>query len=418
MAERQYIGARYVPKLFKNPNGTNDWLPGIPYETLTIVTFLGNSYTSRKPVPAGIDILNSEYWVLTGNYNAQIENYREDVESFRVDLQHQISENRKDIDNINRKRKILFIGDSYGNQLNDAGKNYAELASNLLDCDFETSFVNGSGFTGINNGHTFIEQLQSITSNRESFTDICVCGGCNDFANSNAVLAAIKIFCDYAHENFKNAKIWVGHIGNFTDNQDNRRTRITTTSLPAYRNCMEAKASYLQNTEYILMPREYIGSDFIHPTAVGVDMLGKYIAEALLNGSCNVSYRKQYNATPASGLTVNNIANVIAVLHNDLVSLQHLYLLGSFTRAENFSGVTEIPLFTNFCPYGFGNYTNNLACPVVIDSLEGEQTNRYYGSVSVNDKHELFLRCTVGTSSSRLIIYTLGNLVTNTDSLR
>lgn len=68
MANRQYVGARYVPK-FADPV---EWNSALSYEALTIVTHLGNSFTSKKPVPAGVDIGNTEYWVNTGNYNEQL----------------------------------------------------------------------------------------------------------------------------------------------------------------------------------------------------------------------------------------------------------------------------------------------------------------------------------------------------------
>lgn len=68
MATRQYIGARYVPA-FANPV---EWDNIRRYEALTIVTHNNNSYTSKKPVPPGIDISNTEYWVNTGNYNGQM----------------------------------------------------------------------------------------------------------------------------------------------------------------------------------------------------------------------------------------------------------------------------------------------------------------------------------------------------------
>lgn len=80
MAERQYVGARYVPKFFDGFGGMSpEWIRGVSYEALTIVTHLGNSYTSKKPVPADIEITNSEYWALTGNYNAQVEQYRQET---------------------------------------------------------------------------------------------------------------------------------------------------------------------------------------------------------------------------------------------------------------------------------------------------------------------------------------------------
>ena len=82
MATRQYVGARYVPK-FANPI---EWDAERIYEPLEMVTYLNNTYTSRKPVPQGIEITNKEYWVITGNYNAQVEQYRQQVEAMGEDV--------------------------------------------------------------------------------------------------------------------------------------------------------------------------------------------------------------------------------------------------------------------------------------------------------------------------------------------
>ena len=83
MTVKQVIGARYVP-LFSEPI---DWDNTKTYEPLTIVYYGGNSYTSKQAVPKGIDITNTDYWALTGNYNAQIEQYRNEVNAFdgRID---------------------------------------------------------------------------------------------------------------------------------------------------------------------------------------------------------------------------------------------------------------------------------------------------------------------------------------------
>ena len=72
---RQYVGARYVP-VFANPL---EWSDTREYEPLTIVIHNGNSYTSMQSVPTGIDIANTNYWAITGNFNAQVEAYRKEV---------------------------------------------------------------------------------------------------------------------------------------------------------------------------------------------------------------------------------------------------------------------------------------------------------------------------------------------------
>lgn len=70
MAVQTYVGARYVPK-FSDLNG-GDWDNQYSYEALEIVKNGNDYYTAKKPVPVGIDISNTDYWVLTGNYNGAI----------------------------------------------------------------------------------------------------------------------------------------------------------------------------------------------------------------------------------------------------------------------------------------------------------------------------------------------------------
>ena len=73
-----YVGHRYVPKI------EGEWDNSKLYEPLSIVQYQGNSFTSRQYVPVGVEITNEEYWVSTGNYNAQIEQYRQDVRNLET----------------------------------------------------------------------------------------------------------------------------------------------------------------------------------------------------------------------------------------------------------------------------------------------------------------------------------------------
>nr|DAW20205.1 MAG TPA: Pectate lyase [Caudoviricetes sp.] len=69
LINRQYVGARYVPKIM------GEWNKALQYEALSVVTHVGNSFTSKIPVPSNIDIEDENYWVNTGNFNAQIAEY-------------------------------------------------------------------------------------------------------------------------------------------------------------------------------------------------------------------------------------------------------------------------------------------------------------------------------------------------------
>ena len=79
----QYVGSRYVP-IFADPI---EWDIHKSYESLTIVTYDGESYTSKCNVGPGVDITNTRYWAKTGAYNAQVEQYKNEVK----DLSSQVT---------------------------------------------------------------------------------------------------------------------------------------------------------------------------------------------------------------------------------------------------------------------------------------------------------------------------------------
>lgn len=96
-----YVGARYVPK-FADPI---DWDIERGYESLTIVTYKGESYTSKCPVPPGIDIKNERYWALTGAYNAQVEEYKNQVKDLSEQVTGFASDNKEFRDKITQYDK-------------------------------------------------------------------------------------------------------------------------------------------------------------------------------------------------------------------------------------------------------------------------------------------------------------------------
>lgn len=78
MSVREYIGSRYIPLFPDDPQ----WSSSNTYEPLTVVQYQGSSYVSRQYVPVGIQISNTDYWVLWADFNSQIEQYRREVQAF------------------------------------------------------------------------------------------------------------------------------------------------------------------------------------------------------------------------------------------------------------------------------------------------------------------------------------------------
>lgn len=77
MALKQYIGARYTPKF------EGLWNASKEYSALSVVYANNKSYVSRKTVPAGTEVSDTDYWVQSADWNAQVEQYNQNVTQYK-----------------------------------------------------------------------------------------------------------------------------------------------------------------------------------------------------------------------------------------------------------------------------------------------------------------------------------------------
>ena len=81
-----FKGARYVPK-FADPI---EWSAENSYEAIESVQHNGFTYLSKQPVPAGVQIDNTEFWLEWADPNAQMEQLRQEVDGY-VDTVEELS---------------------------------------------------------------------------------------------------------------------------------------------------------------------------------------------------------------------------------------------------------------------------------------------------------------------------------------
>lgn len=157
MATTQYIGARYVPVFYADPDtGSNNWRAGIAYDPLTIVTDLNQSYTSRIPVPDNIGrpSENPTYWVMTGGYNAQINQLQMDVDAMTETVDDHTEaitdiESALDANDITATGYAVWIGDSFVQASSlgaDADKRFSTVVSNRLNLIEKNYAAGGCGY--------------------------------------------------------------------------------------------------------------------------------------------------------------------------------------------------------------------------------------------------------------------------------
>lgn len=357
-----YTGMRYVP-VFADPA---EWSSANSYEPLEIVIHKGNSYTSKTFVPVGIDISNSAYWALTGNYNAQVEQYRQEVQKFdgRITKNTEdIAANTADIANLAEKTSglahskefkgsnILYVTDSWGVKTTGVTKPYANSLGDILGANLTNLSVGSTGYIsgGTNN---FINRLKAWADANPGKTGdidyVMVCGSSNDYPHTTSeIAAAVNQFVSYALSAFPNAQVVV--IPQFASNKpayasvdtadDNLWRKVNAAATVAYFNNLWPRTRFIPNTFYAMAftPASFMSSDNIHPTQSGHNYLAKWLSEALLglSNSSNISYTLPLETTftthDNAGAVVETITNATSV--SVTLSIVNGVLCGSLSFA-------------------------------------------------------------------------------------
>ena len=274
-----YVGARYVPLLV----GDWDTTKQTEYEPLTVVQYQGNSYTSRTYVPKNIDITNTEYWAVTGNYNAQVEQYRQETENLETK-----------VNQLSNKRTFILLGDSFSvgvdgnnNTQTVAGGGWIDrfIASSPYKVYKHTDKRAGvSGFASSLEFLTMLKDVEKTIENPNLVTDIIVLGGTNDVDHVNNVEAKIREFCNYAFSKFPNAKIGVGVIGSMCG------AFIDNGIFNAYSTVRLYGGYFIKTTTMLYCKKEYVGRDNTHLTANGYAYYTRYVNQAILTGETNFEF--------------------------------------------------------------------------------------------------------------------------------
>lgn len=399
MATNKYIGERYVPLM------SGQWVKTKEYEPLTIVINEGNSYTSKKHVPSGVEITNTEYWAPTGNYNAQIEQYRQDVANLQknvTDTNETVAGIQEDVETINgdvetlnnkytslsasigltntnvsnltkrvtaleeKQSGLVLISDSYADFEGNTFVNQIKNA-NLFDVFYE-AHAGGAGF-GIGST-TFIDLLNQVSNtitDKNSITTILVAGGYNDYAvTEDNILGAINTFMIRAKQLFKNANVKIAFIG---WGKQTSHWRGLVSACGAYSKCGKYGATYITGSEYILHDYSFFDeAGAFHPNQNGHNALANYLISGLLNGGCDVVYPyKTIDYTPRSGVTAESPDGMAVILNGGNVQLLTVKMIfHTPSTMTTMNGRNAILLGTIANGYLYGDGDNLTTCDAMV----------------------------------------------------
>ena len=223
--------------------------------------------------------------------------------------------------------KVLLIGDSYlqgydgSTNVNSWGYYFKE-ASGLDNNHLSILYESGAGFTKQGNaGHNFLELLQaniSTFTDKNMYTDIIIGFGLNENENTVATITtAMQNFATYAKQQFPNAKIHLGMVGNLkkclTSQNNTGRERLYLRTFMATKNAAKFGIRYLTGIEQVAHDYTLFGTDDIHLTQDGYLALGYGIYQAWKTG--NYNYNSNFSGTQTittGGDLVSPTANITA----------------------------------------------------------------------------------------------------------
>lgn len=331
MATRQYIGARYVPK-FADPIA---WVKENSYEALTIVTYLNNSYTSKKPVPANTEITDTNYWVVTGNYNAQVEEYRQKVEEYsqkvevyKQETEREFTDLQSDIDNT-RKRTFFLFGDSLFDGYDPTSptrqgwgywlKQYLEGKGYTvhLATDIRTT-PHGSAFAG---DKTYLMHLNaSVTEHpeylNENITDVIVYTGTNDSSHTTTETeVGMSQFVQGIKSHWKNANIKIGFFS------AHHTPASKAVDVLFREKCGVYGCTYIKNGYGLCVHKEFLSPDNTHLLTEGYRFYSNYLCEGALSGNMHYVFSwDDIGITPSTNnITFENVGMTICITDNKLL---------------------------------------------------------------------------------------------------
>lgn len=277
MAIKKYIGARYAPKFM------GAWDKASEYAALSVVYTNEQSYVSRKTVPANTEITNTEFWIKSADWNAQVTQYNQNVEQYKANVE-QYNQNVETY----TQAVDQFYADtlhSYDTKANMVADRSLKLGDTLLTC----------GNAAIGDGGGSFYQVVSETSAKA-------------VALENGLFALPFEFQPYDYSEFQ------GEVDRVVQSFGTSVAEIKAASLGTYDNVarMKADTTLKANTTVLTTGEATVGDNKGSFYRVQ-DTSDRTDAVTLDNGKKAVPFALDVGAVAGTALTFNGRSDAAAV---------------------------------------------------------------------------------------------------------
>lgn len=285
-----------------------EWSITKNYPKYAIVDNNGTGYLSLKPVPAGIDINNLDYWMPVGTYGSVIVDLNDRLNTVEGDvstLQGDVSTlqgtvgthttqiatltSRLDVNNM-LKGQIVYIGDSYLAGWTPDGDvtSWGQHLKNAMNKPNDQIFAKGgAGFCNTVDGVNFRTLVDTAAASsavdNDKVTLVLFGGGYNDVGYSAADLViAAQDAANKVRTNFPNAVAICAYIAwdrNSGDKQTYQKLYVPARYASALK---QTNIGFIENIYKCLQAKEALfASDNKHPNNEGQKAIANAIYSAL-----------------------------------------------------------------------------------------------------------------------------------------
>ena len=403
MNVRQYIGARYVTKIYENSldPSSAEWEAGVTYEPLTLVTYNYGSYLSKTAVPGSVGdpASNPTYWVQTGFYNGQIAGLQAQIDNIIDNI----------IPSLAHSRKFLYIGDSMLALTDNWGKALDTITGNTdstFVCEGGAGFRHGGNNTGRNFG-----ALYAAATVPDDITDVIIYGGTNDCNSTDAAYVGNEIaaLCSQIFNDHPNVNIYIAFNITYThgsgSNWNTVRPYIRQVVSLVKSNTPASGAILMTSPSYACLDNT-LTSDSVHPTATG----SQRIANAMFNELNSLEWALPIITNPASDTKGFGMFTCM----NDYITVTYGFGYALYNDDANpisltpntwtdLGATTSLPLYPR--------YDNQFAAELMV-RIKKSDDSLYYTSATIDVDHNGHAQIVVhesGLTAKQIVIQSFAN---------
>lgn len=196
------------------------------------------------------------------------------------------------LENLQKPKKYIFIGDSYGDGYNPDENTTSWISLlvnklNLTTSDFKSFHQGGLGFSTDRPNYSYNQLIENEAIDEE-VTDVIVGGSYNDKGQSQAsIISGITSFYNLCKTKFPNSTLHIAFIG--WSKNGSRIQELATTYNDYKIGCEQNNIDFMQGTQYSL--HNYytdFSSDDIHPTQTGQNKIAQSIYNCLKYGDARI----------------------------------------------------------------------------------------------------------------------------------